>query len=587
MSERMNRTSISGLSDKCVSAYSGTGHAADAGMLAEWLGSFWSSVYSDPGFVGSLQRARALRAAQLYLDLIEALDLRDRSGAPVFHRERWHPVVLRRSARNTGSGVTFRLGDGSGLLLGRDQSNDMLDDGYATLGSNRAAFKGMVIYPIEGVSAGLVSAMTCATNSIAGATAVLGRGTSFEILDGAIAIAAEDDPFTGSRKDEFAKFEIVGEPGSDPDEETVLWLSDALFDLGFVRDHLSYALGLPGKSTETCKMAVNAAWNAVSSGCSPLLLKALFACLLGLPVVETDGETVERLYRDDDGWVVVTDARVYRLGKYASPKRSVSEGAVLRRFDTLDDSVRVYPCARDSSKKALWEEFLESRDEFIKDVPAMDLPPAMFRSGVKDGFSIGWASEDVMYAGDDANGNPKLWFYMDGLEEDNAVFWRGVWDSYERNGVSMLTALPCGDAFSDGRIPEEGSVCGSVVPMDFFMRNLIGANTVVVTVRTDELSDDAPLYDPGFFGILRECVPEYVRLYVIEHCLVYDDNGDDGNGDGDGDDDGNEPFDYDDETDEYAYDWCEDEVRIGGRRGPRVSDSARSKWVASCRDEYD
>ena len=69
--------------------------------LYSWLGSLWRSVHMGDGMVRGLQKARGIRLAQLYLDILEAAKLQDRNGMPVFHRELWHPIVLRSSERDT------------------------------------------------------------------------------------------------------------------------------------------------------------------------------------------------------------------------------------------------------------------------------------------------------------------------------------------------------------------------------------------------------------------------------------------------------------------------------------------------------
>ena len=500
-------------------------HWMDAHLLHEWLGSFWSEACGSRDLVATLQQARALRIAQLYLDLLEAIKLQDRSGAPVFHRERWHPVAIRRSTRNTGRPEMFRLGK-DGMVLGRQTDSSEFPKGTEfELGSGRISVEGAVFYPFDEASLGLKSAATCATNRIADATVVLSPDHGFRILDGGIEFSAAEDPFEGEHADEFPKFEVAtDDPKSPVDEEAVVWICDGMFDKGFIDDHLGYAIGLSGESSEVYKRVVNAAWNAVASGCTPLILTSLMACICGLPTVREDGEVVESIERSDDATTVVTSKNVYRLHRDSVLKPGVVRGAELKRFDTLESSVRVYPYVREADRLHLWSEFADEEKDFRDDVGSIDLPPSLFRCGVEEGFSVGWEDRDVYCNGFDANGNPKLWFYLDGLESDNTIFWESVWAGYESAKVSMASVLPCSDSVINGTLPEPGKSVGkTVTPIDFFLKNLVGANTLIITVRTDTLPEDAPLRDPKFFGVLRDCVPACTRLYVIEHAAVWDD----------------------------------------------------------------
>ena len=128
-SVELNRTAIASESVSSLPADLTSERSENALKLLSWLGSFWTAVYKDPDFIEYLEDARALRIAQLYLDLLENLKLEDRENIPVFHRERWHPIVIRRSQAGTGSKEMFKLVDRkvdkSGILLGDDQKDDV------------------------------------------------------------------------------------------------------------------------------------------------------------------------------------------------------------------------------------------------------------------------------------------------------------------------------------------------------------------------------------------------------------------------------------------------------------------------------
>lgn len=683
----INRTRVPQESASSYPASSSFVSARNAELLTQWLGSFWSEVYEDPDFIADLQNARALRIAQLYLDLLENLKLEDRTNAPVFHRERWHPIIIRKSQRNIGSKGMFKLADDGTVVLG-PQTHEVYPDGtVVTLGGRRVNYRDMVVYPFDAGSEELKGTLSCIANNIADASVVLGNGTNFTILDGAIAIAEDQDPFTGVNADKWPKFEIaeetpagtkatgaikiiVGSPanhhtaegtrfhtadgayfvttkdvtasmvphGSDiqmrpgsvgywytvpavaeaygsesqipagtelipvaeqegvfwsaeaaepftggvyGDTETVLWVCDALFDRNFIYTALGYAMRLPTGSSEVYKRVVNATWNITASGATPLLVRSLMAAICGVPTVREDGEVVESVINDGGRMCVATDRNTYLLPSNARLRRNVRRGKALRRFDTLDRAIRVYACTTEPEKIPAYSDFVDDFEELKADVPALDLPPAMFHTSVERGFSVAWAEEDVVCAGIDANGNPMLRFSLDGEPEDEDAFWHDTWLRYEKAGVSMETCL---DGVEHDTIFTPGKVCARISPMLFFMRNLVGANTLIITVCTDTVADDAPLYDPKFFNVLRDAVPAYVRLYVIEHQStpedLYDTEQHDTWRPGD-------TREYD-EADMAAYDSCGDEVSYRGRKaGARWYDRVDTKWIASCRGYYE
>jgi len=548
--------------------------SAMANTLFKWLGSFWSDIYEDDDFAKNLQGARALKAAQLYLDILEAANLKDRANAPVFHRERWYPIIVRKSQRNTSKTTALKLGSKEDAVLGDQNPKDEKEKIYPQgtvfrLGGKEYSFKDIVVYPI---SSDVKKLPACIVDNIASPKVVLHSNSDFLLMDGVVAINAKYDPF--GDESQFPQFELdPDDPDGKVDYESVLWASDALFDKDLVYGHLGYAIGLPTESTDSYKRIVNAVWNTVSDGAAPRMLKALIAAICEVPTIRNDKEKVEQILRLKDKVQVVTDKEVYTLNPEAELRPSVRLGSTLEMFDTIESSVKVYPYVTDTSKIGGYTEFA---DGFEKDVPIIDLPPAFFRSGVEDGFAVGWDERDIVCHGLDKNGNPKLSFQLEGSELDNDVFWSDVWQNYEESGESMET---CFEGYLDDTLWADGKVVGRISPIKFFLRHLVGANTLLVTIRTDTIAEDAPLYDPKFFATVRECIPSYVRLFFIEHEAVRSTE-----------EDGYE-YDMEDasseEEDVYAFEESFDEARLTGKRGFRAKDAVNARFVAKCRDDYD
>ena len=548
--------------------------ASSANTLFSWLGSFWTDVYEDDGLVRNLQAARAIRMCQSYLDALEAAKLVDRANAPVFHRERWFPIIVRKSHRNSGKSTVLKLGSEKDAVLGEQPSGVFPEGTVFKLGSSNYKFSDIVVYPLD---RSVVKIASCIVDNIAKPSVVLKAGSEFSVIDGCLVLPSEMDPFGDNPR--FFRYEL-NEPGTGEDEESVLWACDTFIDKDYVSGHLGYAMNLDASSTEQFKRIVNAAWNVVSEGAAPKLVENLVASLCGVPVVSSDNERVVAVLDTDDGWQVVTDREVYNLPYGAVPARSVEAGAVLNRFDMLDDSVHVYPYITDVDRISGYSEFFEGIED---DIPLIDLPPAYIRSGVNDGFSVGWDERPIYCRGFDSNGNPKLMFRMDGSDEDNDVFWSDVWSSYEKSRASMEKTFRdnLDDGHRSGAVPfVDGEQCGSITPIRFFLRQLIGANTLIITVRTDAIPETSPLYDPMFFATLRGCIPDHVRLYIIEHGGLESSYSVD-------DEDGGVEESVGSCVMESVLDeeWLEER---DARRGFKVRDRVTSaRLVPTCGDEYD
>lgn len=538
--------------------------AGVSATLFKWLGSFWTDVYEDDGLVKNLQGSRAERLSQRYLDLLEVASLVDRKGAPVFHRERWFPVIVRRSQRNKGPAGLVRLG-GNEVVIG-EQTSEIYPEGTVfPIGGDSANFSGIVVYPIDG---GVKRVVSCIVDNIAAPTVVLRPGVDFTVLDGGIAVLERHDPFSSGS---FAVFDDLYSTGPG-DSEAVMWACDALFDKDYVGGHLGYAVGLPVKSTDGFKRIVNAVWDSVSEGAAPRVLLSLVASLCGVPTVRNREEVVEAVVDDGNGMQVVTDLEVYDLPKGAVLRKGVATGSRLRMFDTLDDTVRVYPFLTNPGNPGQTDAVAKDLLDLKLDIPVVDIPPAIIRSDVEDGFYVGWDERGIVCHGFDANGNPKLSFRLEGSEPDNDAFWGDVWARCEKANASVAGCFAGCITDTDYAV---GRRCGSVSPIRFFLRQLIGANTLVVTVRTDAVPPSSPIYDPRFFATVRDCMPSHVRLYFIEHDSVESAGYDLGDMAGDG-------------VGQQVYDEEFDEADLKSDYGFRARDRlVRAKFVARCRKDDD
>lgn len=507
-----------------------------ASQLFSWMRTFWTKLYRDKAFLKNLQGSRALRYAQLYLDLLENVQALDHSTVPVFHRERWYPIIIRKNRRNEADAALLRLGDGAVLADGTQQGYDkQIDIGAYTDKSDTVSYS---------LNEPAVDIVSCVTDSIAKPTIVLNKGSDFNIVRQSIVISKEKDPFADNSG--FVRFETYDEDRKETTEEIVLWGCDTLVDKDLVFKHAGYAVGLRAESSEQYSKIVKAVWDATNDGLNPMHLRMVLSSLCGVPCIIEDKETVQTIYSCDNMLHVITDKNVYTLGGDATLRECVKGGNTLSCGDFLDTSVRIYPFISSVDDVPRKTEF--STDQFKEDVSSVSIPLAILRGPLNTGFYAGWDEKDVYCAGFDSHGNPKLMFDLGtGDPANEREYWDSVWNSAESAGMSMED---CFEGIKSANI-HEGSVCGKVIPLRFFMKNLIGANTIFVFVDTGKIAEDAPLYDPNFYQALRKLVPDYVRLYFVEHGAAVDDLVDEDTQDSDSDVKLSLTCEYDDQDDYF------------------------------------
>lgn len=464
--------------------------------LYSWLGSLWRGLHEGDGMVRGLQAARGIRLAQLYLNILEAAKLQDRRGAPVFHRELWHPIVVKRSTRNKSQENLLVMG-GEGTI-GPQTSEEPYGIGTVLEIGKIGAYKNYVTYPIGAEIAG--GAMTIVDN-IVNPKVFMQRDVDFVIRNGSIIFHVTNDPLgEGSAFDRYDLPDIIDENGNKvADMESVLWASDVLIDRNFVSDHISYALGANAPSSAAVKRILNAAWDSVSCGLTPELMRTLIAAMLNVPVIQTERETVVDITSGDGFTTVVTDHGEYRISPKARLVKGLHIGSILKRGDFLDESVRIYQNLN-TPHESPFSVPLE------QDIPSVSLPPALLRAKTEYGVYAMWGQSVVKRR----NGRPdRLYFDVGGTESDVESFWEDIWKSAEENGVKM-----------ESLIGSEGSV---VSPAWFFLRHLVGANTMFVVIDKSQIDDASMMRNPMFFDMLSDVVPSAMRLFLVEHSAVESD----------------------------------------------------------------
>lgn len=484
--------------------------------LYSWLGSLWRSIHEGDAMVRGVQQARGLVLAQMRVDALEALKLQDRRDAPVLHRELWHPVVIRLSERDSAQENLMSIG--MDAVIGPQPEGSEYGEGTVLEMGRLAQKERFATYPLPG---GIVQMPGVISDNVVNPSTTLRKGEDFWVRNDSIIFLKDKDPLAAGSS--FEKYDIPSDDPDKPDAECVLWASDVLVDRNFIADHISYALGVDAPSTDIVKRAVNAAWSSVSSGLTPELVRTLMAAMLNIPVIQGEEETVVSISYDvgDDGaTVVTTDAGEYRVSPKAALRRDVFVGATLVRGSLLDESLRIYPYLNGLSMDATDSSGDSSGNGDLavtlpdagfsvplgQDIPSVVLPSDILRVRTSHGLYAMWAASEVKRS-PDGNAN-HLYFDVGGTKEDVVAFWTDIWSKADAQGLAMKDIV--------GR---EGS---STSPAAFFLKNLVGANTLFVVVDDTQLDNPSMMRNPMFFGMLSSVVPSATRLFVVEHIGVAD-----------------------------------------------------------------
>lgn len=449
-------------------------HSGARESVKDALGMFWSSIFQDQGLVDGLLEARVLSACQAYIDSMEALSLRDHSGMPLFHREHWHPVLVRLSERNTGCALVVGMKDTPQIGPQVEEGSVYLPNEVFDVGGN-ALYSKVNTYPLKALDGcRLVSVKTGLFDSISSPKHILSQGRAFDLVGDVFVIRKEHDPF------DVDGYRII-EDGDD--KIAVMWACDAEFDTDNVRDFLAYPLGFDVGTTQEARRMLSALWDVVVYGLTPQYLNALVGALFDIPTAVADGE-VERIVERDDGMsVVVTADDVYEVPT-ARLSGSVAVGRRLAVGDLLTDEVRVrHGLSIDEVAELADDGLLRNISLPAGSVAGVDVPVLVESRGsvLEDGG----------------------WFKLSSGDSADSPFWTAVRSRVPAADVEALFRRVAGGGYSINPLTALGYV--------------VLANTVLVEAYKGISADPCA---PAVFACLRRLIPAYASLVVIQRMRV-------------------------------------------------------------------
>lgn len=472
--------------------------------LFNHLGPFWTRVYSDIDFVKDFCQGSGLTAAQVYIQFLEAVGVLGISSVPVLHRENWTPMLIRKSERDTGKGVELFIGIPE-INIGGQEDNSYREGREFDIGGH-AVRSSMVSYPVY--ARDFKDGVNQICSSILNPVRSLVRGVDFFIQDGTVIFYEDNDPFEAL--DAYPVRVVKNEETGETEHEILLWGSDVLYDKDYIYQHFGYVTGYRQESNEHYKRITQALWDLRVAGNDIPRQNIALGDFLDVASIREPEETIVSITVTEDGTrTVVTDKNVYRVHPNETMLDDVQVGNTLPRGRYLTETIRNY-------RKLVSDKFYVSNgrtlEDFLNDVPRLYLPKGIV--GVPEmsaGFGLGWEAADLIYDGEDANGNAKLRFNIDATIDDEAIYWESVWANAERDGVDMMELLSDYITNDNPLIP--GQVVGTINPLKFYMDNCLHANLSVIVVDFDALPEYITSFEP--LTRLEGLIPAHTAVILV------------------------------------------------------------------------
>ncbi|NDD52791.1 hypothetical protein EBZ39_02755 [bacterium] len=301
--------------------------------LIALLGSFWSEFYAGADQLTTYVNAVSDTAAQSYRNLLETIAALSRYDVPLFHKETWAPVVLKKSQLNSAQTNIAKF-DRTRLAFNGAQPFDM---------PQSAA--GLFAFPLPD---NLVN-FKHLYNQLAFPTVALAKNFDFIIDIDNNAIVFNRNPFDNSGLLKRISADTAA------DEEITLWAFCAEYDYNYVFEQFAYAVGIKLQTSQGYKDLVNAVIDGLlAGGLTSKTLDAAFSAICGIPVSAAPQETVDVVRYDGRGLFIATDKNVYRFKYAAEP--IVTPGMVLSAGSQLVRGFSIIEFSAQSSHNSATDE---------------------------------------------------------------------------------------------------------------------------------------------------------------------------------------------------------------------------------------
>lgn len=467
--------------------------------LLATLGSFWSGTFHGGDQLAKTVEAKCQIEGQAMLDVLDAMAAVSRFTVPIFKTRNWYPLVLRESQRNDVTTSLPRYDTGQSYDGGLRYDVPVRRQGHAfpkpaDLADGRVLLNRFVSPSLNWT-----------------------QGIDFVLEDGAIVFAV--NPF----EDDRVALRDVYVDGVVTDREAVLWLLRGDFDWDAIYRQFGYVIRMKLRSSAGYRDLLNAVFNALVGGTTRATMIAGLSAVTGIPVVREATETVEDVWMDGRGRLVITDRNVYRFEADATVL--VSAGDVVHAGDPLVDALRIF-------------EFNHG-----------DTPTDLAALAMGRGFSLNCLYSDLVFENrelpltvitDDPSGFTKVTWPLGGFPADVARFFdelhsRGVTEAERAIGdCEECTTLrypttTCGEDdeycrlgtlahYLDRRTnrvgePTAANLPTTINPLKFLITNVLRNNAFLVRIRAAHLgANGLGLHNLRY---LQQVVPPHTAMLLM------------------------------------------------------------------------
>jgi hypothetical protein len=478
------------LVDKLTSTYP-AGDVTDGQYLYRSLGSFWTQIFQDKNVLKGYTTAMAEEVIQSYYNLIETVNQYSVKDIDLYHKEKWLPLIIKKSEYNKAPFVF----SSTGAVFGYQPASDLFyADQLFRFGFPKETLGGKIFSytpPFNLANMGLLA------NRVISPSLVLVPGVDILIRDNTLYFKIDlfDNEYIPRAKvvgdfGEIATFKNT-EGQIVEDEFIILWTYMAEVDNKELYKTFGTLLEINLPTSESYKTLLKALINLYVEGPTITALNAIFATLVNSPIVLETVEEIEDIYSDEKHQYVITNKHVYKLSPSHLLLSDLEPGALLYAGETLTEGIRLI----DTLIDPLWW-----KNNFY--ISKLGFPSYIFAADTKNQLFFANSYSPLTYTGGNPVPNRRIVFPVTGRPSDVEAFQDYI--NHPSRKSTLLEKL---------QLAEGRTSTVMINPVDFLFTNFIKNNTLFL--KLDFYTQEQLTL---FFSLLPSIQP-YLPPHVF--LLVY------------------------------------------------------------------
>jgi len=311
----------------------------DGQYLYRSLGSFWTQLFTSKNELKGYTTGMAEEAIQAYYNLVENIQKYSIKDIGVLHKEKWLPLVIKKSEYNKAPFVFEK----DGAVFGSQPVTDLFYGGQLFRFGEAKHTDGSTVYSFSLTNK--VKKFNVIADRIIAPQVMLISGVDVILKNNVLFFNKDifNDP-------SLARTKIITSEGAPSffkddngalveDEFVILWLYNAELDEDALYTNFGTLLDVKMDSSQAYKDILISLMNLYVEGPTISALNKIFAVLAGCPTILGVTETVEDIYEDTRFKYVITDKNVYRINLAQEIADFVQVNAVLQAGDILTNDV--------------------------------------------------------------------------------------------------------------------------------------------------------------------------------------------------------------------------------------------------------